>query len=158
MKFARTITLDESDSRIFEITASPGEWAISGTFEFSNWKEEQIEGKHKQAFTNGWMGLTSFGRSRYVGVTTILEEECENLVNILADKFINNYGAPNLQIALPVAKEEIEFMNSICEEHSDNTLLMVSREFTAKGIREKFRHIQANDAELEAFAVHGSTE
>ena len=42
MKFARTITLDESDSRIFEITASPGEWAISGTFEFSNWKEEQI--------------------------------------------------------------------------------------------------------------------
>ena len=43
MKFARTITLDESDSRIFEITASPGEWAISGTFEFSNLKEEQIE-------------------------------------------------------------------------------------------------------------------
>ena len=55
-------------------------------------------------------------------------------------------------------KEEIEFMNSICEEHPDNTLLMVSREITAKGIREKFRHIQANDAELEAFAVHGSTE
>ena len=49
-------------------------------------------------------------------------------------------------------------MNSICEEHSDNTLLMVSRELTAKGIKEKFRHIQASDAELEAFAVHGSTE
>ena len=82
----------------------------------------------------------------------------ENIIKILANKFIKDYGAPNLQIALPVAKEEIEFMNSICEEHPDNTLLMVSREFTAKGIREKFRHIQANDAELEAFAIHGSTE
>ena len=158
MKFARTITLDESDSRIFETVATAGEWAISGTFEFSNLKEEQIEGKRKQAFTNGWMGLTSFGRSTFVGVTTILEEEYENIIKILATKFIKDYGAPNLQIALPVAKEEIEFMNSICEEHSDNTLLMVSRELTAKGIKEKFRHIQASDAELEAFAVHGSTE
>ncbi|MFL2802708.1 MAG: DUF6505 family protein [Paracoccaceae bacterium] len=158
MKFARTITLDESDSRIFETVANAGEWAISGTFEFSNWKEEQIEGKHKQAFTNGWMGLTSFGRSTFVGVTTILVEEYEHLIKILANKFVEEYGAPNIQSALPVAKEEIEFMNSICEEHSDNTLLMVSRELTAKGIKEKFRHIQASDAELEAFAVHGSTE
>mgnify|MGYP003311043485 CR=1 FL=1 len=89
MKFARTITLDESDSRIFETVATAGEWAISGTFEFSNLKEEQIEGKRKQAFTNGWMGLTSFGRSTFVGVTTILEEEYENIIKILATKFIN---------------------------------------------------------------------
>ena len=74
------------------------------------------------------------------------------------NKFVKDYGAPNIHSDIPVAKEEIEFMNSICEEHPDNTLLMVSREITAKGIREKFRHIQANDAELEAFAVHGSTE
>ena len=158
MKFARTITLDESDSRIFETCATPGEWAISGTFEFSNLKEEQIEGKQKQAFTNGWMGLTSFGRSTFVGVTSILDEEYDNLITILANKFVKDYGAPNIHTAIPVAKEEIEFMNSICEEHPDNTLLMVSREITAKGIREKFRHIQANDAELEAFAIHGSTE
>ena len=158
MKFARTITLDESDSRIFETCATPGEWAISGTFEFSNLKEEQIEGKQKQAFTNGWMGLTTFGRSTFVGVTSILDEEYNNLITILANKFVKDYGAHNIHTAIPVAKEEIEFMNSICEEHPDNTLLMVSREITAKGIREKFRHIQANDAELEAFAVHGSTE
>ena len=158
MKFARTITLGESDSRIFETVANAGEWAISGTFEFSNWKKEQMEGKHKQAFTKGWMGLTSFGRSTFIGFTTILVEEYEYLIKILANKFVEEYGAPNIQSALPVAKEEIEFMNSICEEHSDNTLLMVSRELTAKGIKEKFRHIQASDAELEAFAVHGSTE
>ena len=49
MKFARTITLDESDSRIFETCATPGEWAISGTFEFSNLKEEQIDKIIKQS-------------------------------------------------------------------------------------------------------------
>ena len=103
MKFARTITLDESDSRIFGNVATAGEWAISGTFEFIAEEEEQIEGKRKQAFTNGWMGLTSFGRSTF-GVTTILEEEYENIIKILANKFIKDYGAPNLQIALPVAK------------------------------------------------------
>ena len=46
MKFARTITLDESDSRIFETVATAGEWAISGTFEFANLKEEQIDGNN----------------------------------------------------------------------------------------------------------------
>ena len=79
MKFARTITLDESDSRIFEEIASAGEWAISGSFEFSNWKEDEITGKKKQSFSNGWLGLTSFGRATFVGVTSITLEELEKL-------------------------------------------------------------------------------
>ncbi len=158
MKFARTILLDESDSRIFETVASPGEWAISGTFEFSNWQESQLEGKNKQAFSNGWLGLTSFGRATFVGVTSVLSEELENITQILAKNFVEVYGAPSLEVAYPVAKEEIDFMKSMCEDHPINTLLMVSREFTHKGISEKFRHVKATDAELEAFAVHGSSE
>ena len=158
MKFARTITLDESDSRIFEEIASAGEWAISGSFEFSNWKEDEITGKKKQSFSNGWLGLTSFGRATFVGVTSITLEELEKLTQVLAQNFVEKYGAPSLDAAYPVAKEEVDFMKSICEEHPVNTLLMVSRELTDNGIREKFRHIKATDAELEAFAVHGSTE
>ena len=39
----------------FETCATPGEWAISGTFEFSNLKEEQIERKrNKHLQTGGW--------------------------------------------------------------------------------------------------------
>ncbi len=82
----------------------------------------------------------------YFGLGIVIEHKFEK----------NKFTTKNLFLNLPI--KEIEFMNSICEEHPDNTLLMVSREITAKGIREKFRHIQANDAELEAFAVHGSTE
>ena len=93
-----------------------------------------------------------------MGVTSVLNKELENITKILAQKFVEGYGAPSLEVAYPVAKEEIDFMNSICEDHPINTLLMVSREFTQKGISEKFRHVKATDAELEAFAVHGSSE
>ena len=158
MKFARTITLDESDSRIFDRVAKPGEWAISGTFEFSNWNVENLSGKKKQAFSNGWLGLSSFGRATFVGVTSISNPEFHKVIDVLAQKFVDDYSAPSLEVAYPVAKEEADFIVSICDEHSINTLLMVSRELTSKGIREKFRHIKATDAELEAFAIHGSLE
>ena len=158
MKFARTITLDESDSRIFDHVAQPGEWAISGTFEFSNWTADDLVGKKKQAFSNGWLGLSSFGRATFVGVTSLADLEFQEIIDLLAQKFVADYGAPSLEVAYPVAKEEADFMASICDEHETNTLLMVSREFSSNGIREKFRHIQASDAELEAFAVHGSLE
>ena len=93
-----------------------------------------------------------------MGVTSVLDEEFETIIKNLAKNFVVDYGAPSLEVAYPVAKEEADFMASICGDHPINTLLMVSREFTQDGIREKFRHIKATDAELEAFAVHGSLE
>ena len=52
MKLARTIRLDESDDNVFESPASDGEWAISGGLEFSNWSEDDLTGKARQAFSN----------------------------------------------------------------------------------------------------------
>ena len=34
MRLAKTIQLDTSDENIFEVSANPNEWAISGTFTF----------------------------------------------------------------------------------------------------------------------------
>ena len=36
MKLLRTIRLDPSDTFIFERVAEPGEWAVSGSFVFSD--------------------------------------------------------------------------------------------------------------------------
>ena len=158
MKFSRIVTLDDSDLGIFEEISSAGEWAISGSFEFSNCKKIEIIGWKTQAFSSGWLGLSSFGRTTLIGVTNITSEEIEKIVQVLAQNFVKKYGAPSLKVAYPVAEEVVEFMKSICEDHPVNTLLMVSRELTPNGIREKFRLIKATDSELEAFAVHGSTE
>lgn len=158
MKLARTLRLDVSDQNVFEQPAPSGEWAISGGFEFSNWSQEDLTGKAKQAFSNGWYSIESGGRASFVGVTTITEPELEQLRQTLAQTFVEIYGAPDLEAAYPVAVEEIDQMRSMCEDFEDNTLLMVSRTLTEMGVEETYRTRAPQDASLEAFAVHGSYE
>lgn len=71
MKLARAIHFDESDTRVYANSARTGEWCISGGFEFSNWGEGDLTGKARQAFSNGWLGLETFGRVTFVAVTQI---------------------------------------------------------------------------------------
>ena len=154
-QFARVIRLDESDLNVFDPAADIGEWAISGAFAFSDWSEGDLTGKARQAFANGWLGLESFGRSTFVAVAPITQSEIETLTRNLAQHFVDHYGAPGLDAALPVAAQEIGQMQDMCEDHAPNTLMVVEREMEEVGIREKFRIIKPRDAGLEAFAVHG---
>ncbi|MEL6979466.1 MAG: DUF6505 family protein [Pseudomonadota bacterium] len=154
-KLARTIQLDGSDLNVFDNAADADEWAVSGAFAFSNWSEEMIAGKARQAFANGWMGLESFGRSTFVAVARIEDAEYEAQIERLAQHFVEVYGAPDLAAARPAAREELAFMAELCDEHDPNTLLIVERSLTEAGVKEGFRAIKPAEAELEAFAVHG---
>lgn len=154
MNLARAVHLDESDTFVFDRPARTGEWCISGGFEFSNLEEDAVTGKLKQAFSNGWLGLETFGRVSLVAVTQIQPAEYEAMIDQLAQCFVTFYGAPDLQAARPVAREELAEMADLCEDHDPNTLLTVGREFTLAGIRESFRVIRPNDAEIEQIAVH----
>lgn len=158
MRLARTLRFDESDARIFEVPAEPGEWAISGAFAFSNWTEEDLAGKARQEFSNGWLGLTSFGRATFVAVAEITDSEFEAATERLADHFVEGWGAPDRASALPVAEEEMRFMQAMCEDHDPNTLLVVERQLVDAGVSESFRSIRARDASLEIVAVHGTLE
>lgn len=158
MKLARTLRLDVSDENVFETPAPSGEWAISGGFEFSNWSEEHLKGKARQAFSNGWYSIESGGRASFVGVCHITDAELEQLRKTLAKTFVEHYGAPDVEAAYPVACEEIDQMRSMCEDFEDNTLLMVSRTLTELGVEETYQARAPQDASLEAFAVHGSVD
>ncbi|MEW9919196.1 DUF6505 family protein [Marimonas sp. MJW-29] len=158
MNLARAIHFDESDTRVFHVSARTGEWCISGGFEFSNWTEGDLTGKARQAFANGWFGLETSGRVTFVAVTKIEEAEFDGLVDTLARHFVDYYGAPDIEAARPVAREELDHMVSICDDHDPNTLLTVSRELTPAGVREVFRSIQPQDAGIEQFAIHGSLD
>jgi hypothetical protein len=155
MKLARAIHFDESDTRVFHNPARTGEWCISGGFEFSNWSEGDLVGKARQAFANGWMG---FGRVSFVAVTQVEPHEQDVLANMLAQHFVDIYGAPNLEAAKNVALEEIAQMAELSEDHAPNTLLTVSRELTPAGVKETYRAIEAQDADIMQFAVHGSLD
>ena len=75
MKFAKTIRFDKSDLNVFENASGEAEWAISGAFEFSNDLNENLTGKRKQSFANGFLGLDTFGRSTLVSIVSIDESK-----------------------------------------------------------------------------------
>lgn len=158
MKLARAIHFDESDQRVFASPAQTGEYCVSGGFEFSNWTDADLVGKAKQAFTNGWLGLTTGGRVTFVAVTKIEPSELDDLAQTLAAHFVTYYGAPSVEAALPVALEELSHMSELCEDHAPNTLLTVARELTHAGVREAYRSIEPQNAGLEQFAIHGSLD
>lgn len=158
MKLARAIHFDESDTRVFHNPARTGEWCISGGFEFSNWGEADLVGKARQAFANGWMGCETFGRVSFVAVTQIEPHEQAAIIDLLARHFVDIYGAPSLDAAHEVATEEFHQMAELCAEHAPNTLLTVGRELTASGVKEAYRIIAPQEADLNQFAVHGSLD
>ncbi len=158
MKLARAIHFDDSDTRVFHNPARTGEWCISGGFEFSNWTEGDLTGKARQAFSNGWMGCETFGRVSFAAVTQIEPVERDRLADGLARHFVDIYGAPSIDAARGVALEELSQMMELCEDHAPNTLLTVARELTEAGVRESYRVIEAQDAGLEQFAIHGSLD
>ncbi len=158
MYLARAIHFDESDRNVFHNPARTGEWAISGGFEFSNWGEADLVGKARQAFANGWLGIETFGRVTFVAVTRIEEAELEQLTDTLAQHFVDVYGAPDLETARPVAREELAHMADLCADHAPNTVLTVLRELTDAGVKEQFRYIEASEAGLDQFAIHGEIE
>lgn len=158
MKLARAIHFDESDRNVFHSPARTGEWCISGGFEFSNWSEADLSGKARQAFSNGWLGVETFGRVTFVAVTQIEPGEFEGLKNALAAHFVHMYGAPSLEAASGVAEDELRHMAELCDGQDGNTLLTVARELSDTGVRESFRIIESQDAGLDQFAIHGSVD
>lgn len=140
MKLARAIHFDESDTRVFHSPARTGEWCIPGGFEFSNWSQGDLVGKARQAFTNGWMGVETFGRTTFVAVTPITPVELETLADALALHFVTIYDAPDAETARPTALEELHQMSDLCANHDTNTLLTVTRADRIRCARELPRH------------------
>ena len=146
MKFARTIRFDKSDLNIFPLASEEGELAVVGTFSFYNIKPEDLKGKVKQAFSNGFLGCSTFGFSTLVSLVSINENEIKKLQINLAQYFIDNYGAPSKEVAEKAASEEINFMLDLCKEHELGSLLSLSRDFSEEGIKEKFRNLPKADS------------
>ncbi len=145
MRLPRVIRLDQSDTRIFERAAEPGEWAVSGAFAFANADPAALAGKRRQAFAHGFLGTTSFGRSTLVQVAEIDEAGHADVVQRLALHLITDYGAPDLEAALPAARDEVAFAASFAE-HKLHTLLAVEREWGDVGIVERFSVIEPSRA------------
>ncbi|KAB2919995.1 MAG: hypothetical protein F9K29_03830 [Hyphomicrobiaceae bacterium] len=142
MKLLKTIRFDGSDERVFDKAAEPGEWAVSGAFAFADRAPSSLTGKTRQAFANGFLGVASFGRSTFASVAHASAGEREEIERLLAQHFVAGYGAPDLDAALPAAREEVSFVEDLCRGVLINTVFAVRRTWGADGgIKEEFRTI-----------------
>jgi Family of unknown function (DUF6505) len=145
MRFPRIIRLDDSDSRVYDKLAVPGEWAVPGSFMFIDIDPDSLNGGQRQAFSHGFLGTASFGWGTLVMVDEISEREYREVVECLADRFMRDYGAPDRESALAAAREEAEFAASLCE-HEINTLLAMERSIEDASIVESFRVVSPPNA------------
>jgi hypothetical protein len=141
MRFPRTVRFDISDTRIYENAAAPDEWAVSGAFAFADADPATLGSKARQAFARGFLGTTSFGWSTFVAVAEISETDYEAVVRALAGHAVDRYGAPDIEAAMPAAREEAAFAAGLCD-HKINTLLCVERDLGDEGIIERFRVVE----------------
>ncbi|MGI9302343.1 MAG: DUF6505 family protein [Gammaproteobacteria bacterium] len=141
MRLPRIIRLDESDTQVYETAAAPGEWAVLGSFVFWDDAPETLAGKRQQAFSNGFLGVGSFGWSTLVEVVEADDKNYDDVVRVLAAHLVEHYGAPDVETAAPAAREEVDYAASICD-HEPHTLLSVQREFSDEGIVESLRVVK----------------
>jgi len=142
MNFLRTIRFDDTDDNVFERSAQGGEWAVSGAFAFAALDPAEVAGKTKQAFANGFLSVESWGRSTFTSVSQISDADLNRIEERLGEHFIINYGAPDMAAAIGAAREEIKFIQDLCEKSMVNTVFSVRREYDGAGqIREEYRKI-----------------
>ena len=151
MKLFKTIRMDASDSHVFERAAGTDEWAIPGGFSFAHLNEGDLKGKAKQAFSNGFLSLESFGHSTFVSVSELTAETRDKLVASLTRKLLDDFGAPSKNAAEAAALDEINFGCELCTDNPINTLFTLRRFFDEDGaIREEFRIVTPPSAPAHA--------
>jgi len=153
MKLLRTIRLDPSDTYIFETAAEPGEWAVSGAFAFWGTDPGQLQGKARTAFRGGFLGIGSLGWSTLVQIVEVSNEDRAALVEVLAQRLVEKFGAPDLTAARASAEDEVAFVESLAVQPAD-TLVAVHRSYEDGDIREAFRTLRPRNGPkpLRAFA------
>jgi hypothetical protein len=142
LKLLRTIRLDPSDTFVFDRAAEPGEWAVSGAFEYWDQDLDGLAGKARAAFRSGFLGVKSAGRSTLVQIVETDEAGRRDAVETLAKSLVEYFGAPDLEAARAAAEEEVAFAQSLCDYPPD-MLVAVHRTVEEGAIREAFRSLQA---------------
>lgn len=144
MKLLCTIRLDTSDTFVFAKAAEPGEWAVSGAFVFWNADVAALEGKARSAFRSGFLGVETLGWSTLVQIVEADDVDRARVVELLAEKLVAHFGAPDMDAARAAAEEEVAFAELLCNQPID-VLVGVHRSFEDGAVRETFRTLRPRE-------------
>lgn len=147
-KLLKTIRFDDSDNNVFVTTADQGEWALSCAFQYCDQDEGAIDGKQRQAFNNGLLGLSSYGYSTFGVVSSITPAELNQIEALFAEYLTLEFNAPHMVAAMGAAREEISYISELCADVDLGKVFAVSRVFEADGkISEKFHMVNVDNHE-----------
>ncbi|HXQ07455.1 MAG TPA: DUF6505 family protein [Bradyrhizobium sp.] len=146
MKLIRTIALDPSDTFVFDVAAEPGDWAVSGAFRFCDRDPARLTGKDRSAFRSGFLGVRAWGWSTLVQIVGATAADRRALVELLAARLVERFGAPDLATARLAAEEEVAFAESLCT-HPTGSLIAVHRTATDGEVRESFRRLRLREGQ-----------
>jgi hypothetical protein len=146
VKLLRTITLDPSDTFVFDVPAEPGDWAVSGAFRFCDRDSAKLSGKDRSAFRSGFLGVQSWGWSTLVQIVHASDYDRRTVMELLATRLVERFGAPDLATARIAAEEEVAFAQSLCT-HPVGTLIAVHRSASHGAVRESFRRLQLREGQ-----------
>jgi hypothetical protein len=146
VKLLRTITLDPSDTFVFDVPAEPGDWAVSGAFRFCDRDAAKLSGKERSAFRGGFLGVQSWGWSTLAQIVPATEDDRRTLVELLAKQLVARFGAPDIATARLAAEEEVAFAQSLCT-HPVSALIAVHRSASGGEVRESFRRLQLREGQ-----------
>lgn len=148
VKLLKTIRFDGTDERVFEVAAAQGEWAITGTTPFVMHAPEDFSGKIKQAFSNGFFAVPSFGFSTFSTVVEASDADASSLAEALARHYRDALGAPDDAIARATAQDDVTSVIELCSDVAINTVLTIRRTTTDDGDAcEEIRPVRAPAAE-----------
>jgi hypothetical protein len=159
VKLLKTVRADPSDTFVFERAAEPGEWAVSGAFAYSQMDVASLSGKARAAFRGGFLGVESLGRSTLVRVVEASDADCSAAIELLAQRLVEHFGAPNLAVARPAAAEEIAFAASL-SHHPAGMLVAIARRYDNGEMHESFRTLSPRLATgpIRVFALQEESE
>jgi hypothetical protein len=157
LKLLRTIRLDSSDTFVFERAASPGEWAVPGSFMFWNEDVPALQGKARAAFRGGFLGAETLGWSTLVQIVEATERDYAECVAQLARQIHEKFGAPSFEEAKRAAEEEFAFARSLCTQPLD-TLIAIHRIQEDGEIKESFRSLRPKDGPNKPFRAFSFPE
>ncbi|MET4220819.1 hypothetical protein ABIB00_006051 [Bradyrhizobium sp. LB14.3] len=146
MKLLRTIALDPSDTFLFDVPAEPGDWAVSGAFRFCDRDPAKLSGKDRSAFRSGFLGIKSWGWSTLAQIVHATEDDHCAVVDLLARRLVERFGAPDPTSARLAAEEEVAFAQSLCT-YPIGSLIAVHRAASNGEVRESFRRLQLREGQ-----------
>ena len=90
--------------------------------------------------------MRSWGWSTLVQIVHATEEDRRTLVELLAARLVERFGAPHPASAQLAAEEEVAFAQSLCT-HPIGALIAVHRSASDGEVRESFRRLQLREGQ-----------